>query len=166
MSHLEEFWKSYHHLFSPFSRVQWSRQPWTTLCPCSLPAWWALSPSRWTICPWALQEVWVPLIALPLNIKKSHKRTSELLRKPWYTRIYKRNFSHHSLITAVRFMSSKRSVLDFIDGFRLSKEQLNQLCPLLHTAKNRLKRHFGHFTKSCTNPFRIYLNYRYNLHIV
>lgn len=41
------------------TRVQWSRQPWTTLCPCSLPAWWALSRSRWTICPWALQEVWV-----------------------------------------------------------------------------------------------------------
>lgn len=50
------------YLLSSSSRVQWSHQPWTTLCPCSLPAWWALSPSRWTICPWALQEVWVLLI--------------------------------------------------------------------------------------------------------
>jgi len=64
------------------TRVQWSRQPWTTLCPCSLPAWWALSPSRWTICPWALQEVWVPAMHAPkhkcTNTRLSQLRNSQL----------------------------------------------------------------------------------------
>lgn len=60
------------HFFSSSTRVQWSRQPWTTLCPCSLPAWWARSPSRWTICPWAPQEVWVLAGTHWLGVHKTH----------------------------------------------------------------------------------------------
>lgn len=121
-------------LYSRSTRVQWSRQPWTTLCPCSLPAWWALSPSRWTICPWALQEVWVPARCAPMEPPTLHKhpntslsschapdeRSSKLIR----IMILSSRWS-----TAVSFMSSRGSGFSPLDSaFNKTKNIFTLLC--------------------------------------